>query len=611
MNFLLAMLLADQVAAKLVHLTFMALTGLALYAFGRQHFSRQAGFLAAALYVTLPLVAWEASTANIDLALACYCFLTVVATHQWWRERQLAWLRVAGLMAGFALSTKLNAVILLIPVGMVVAGVVLLDRRPGPAHRWLPLLHFGGMMLIAAVPWPLLRFVQTGNPVFPFLNTIFKSPQGPATYGSFSVAAGGNGPSLDWWLRLPWDVTFNSSAFVEALPSSIVGLGLLALPLLVLSRPISKDVKLLGALVLTSCIIWALTLPNLRYFLPILPIVYVLVGHALASFDQRGIVSAGGPTFGSLVKGLTLTWIVDSLPLLVATYWGIPERIPYRVAFGLESREHYLSRLLLTYDALQFIGRSHAGRATYIFLVSPEVPLVYAPGLVETHHSRLAQPLLRSTDLQQAATLAQERGITHLLINRRGLQPDVDEALVLQRSFLDQYTDIMYAKSNVEVYRLLGAGNEPSEPGTRPAMQLLADPGFEALGQDSALGWHAYGQPGSDDTGSQSRGGKTAVRGAPDSGYAQTVPILTGRIYTFSSYARSDAAGSNVRLQVNWEDEQGHMVDLSIAVFTTSADWRQHDLTAMAPPGSVRANVQVSAYSGQVWLDDCSLVART
>jgi len=111
MLYLLALLLGGESAARLTSLAFGILTALGMFAFARQWLSARAGLLAAALFATTPLVAWEASVAFVDLALSAYGFFAVAAAHRWLGDRRPAWLILAGLMAGFALSAKLNALL--------------------------------------------------------------------------------------------------------------------------------------------------------------------------------------------------------------------------------------------------------------------------------------------------------------------------------------------------------------------------------------------------------------------------------------------------------------------------------------------------------------------
>jgi hypothetical protein len=115
---LLAMLLGGQVAARLISPTFGVLTALGMFAFGRRWLPAPVGLLAAALFATTPIVAWEASGAFVDLALSAYCFFAVAAAHRWLTDRRpaqrtrsaertcsaqrtrSAWLVLAGLMGG-------------------------------------------------------------------------------------------------------------------------------------------------------------------------------------------------------------------------------------------------------------------------------------------------------------------------------------------------------------------------------------------------------------------------------------------------------------------------------------------------------------------------------
>ncbi|MBA2449294.1 MAG: glycosyltransferase family 39 protein, partial [Chloroflexi bacterium] len=237
MLYLLALLLGGESAARLTSLAFGILTALGMFAFARQWLSARAGLLAAALFATTPLVAWEASVAFVDLALSAYGFFAVAAAHRWLGDRRPGWLILAGLMAGFALSAKLNALFLLGGLGLALLLVVLADRDRAWPARFRALLSFGGAALLSGAPWPLFRWVQTGNPVFPFFNHLFQSPLAPAVYDPLNLDEHSIGTSLASLLRLPWAMTFESGAvFNVGQPSGILGLGLLVVPLLAAGR---------------------------------------------------------------------------------------------------------------------------------------------------------------------------------------------------------------------------------------------------------------------------------------------------------------------------------------------------------------------------------------
>ncbi len=452
MNYLLAMLIADQTAAKLTHFVFWVLTWLAVFAFAKRALSWQAGLLSALLYATTPLVAWEASTAHVDVALACYTFMATVAVHGWLVERRLTWLIVGGLMAGFAISTKMNAIVFLVPLGIVVALYALRNGGEALGRRWLAPLTFASVAALAAAPWPVLRYLETGNPVFPFLNNVFRSPLWAPVDERLDLGMFGIGTGASQLLSLPWEVTFNPTPFGEAMPGCVLGLGFVLLPLLAVGRPFPKYTPALVALVLAAGLTWAFTAQYLRYLLAALPLVYALAGYALANISSRPWPFTTPCALGPLVRLLTLAWVAIGLPLWLAKYSNIPDRIPYAVAFGAESREHYLSRILPTYDAYQFIAQVKQGYPVHIFSIGTADRL-YAPGIVESPDSSPARPIIEASDGREAVRLMHDRGITHLLIKRNlGSTPDL---LIAQRPFLSAYTHLEYTRKNISVYRLL------------------------------------------------------------------------------------------------------------------------------------------------------------
>ncbi len=617
MNYLLGMLLADQIAAKLTNLIFLAVTCLAIYALGQQFLSRESGLIGAMLYATTPLVAWEASTTYIDVAISCYCLLTVVATWQWWVNKHRAWLLVAGLLAGFALSAKLNAILFLAPLGVIVAIAIFADRSQTLKQRFLSLAGAGTMALLSSAPWPALRYVQTGNPVFPLLNNVFKSPLWAINDERFDWARYGIGTGLDSLLRLPWEMTFQPEKFANAVAGNVIGLGLLILPVLLFGRIFgrfaSRLILFVGIVLLAFSILWAFSAQYLRYFLPVLPLVYILGGYALVRVGEVAPATSIRGLGPALVRGLILIWMVASLPLFLSTFHLIPEKLPYKVAFGLESRKEFLSRTLPTYDAYAYIDQAY-GKDARILAINDHVRL-YSSGIVETNMGPYIRPLIQADSDEDAANEIEQRGFTHLLIDRKNMPPHLESAVIAQRAFLDDYTSLEYAHSrrgrdNVEVYRIL-SGDERSGRETKPvAVELIDNSGFEEVEGSTPTAWEPVGSPTLDTSGSSSHSGQAAIQASAKSGYTQTVPITPGQIYTLSQFSRSDEPDSSVRLQINWLDQRGKSVDVSNNVFTADEDWVQHELTSTAPQGAQTAKIRVTTQAGTAWIDDYSFVER-
>jgi hypothetical protein len=412
-------------------------------------------------------------------------------------------------------------------------------------------------------------------------------------------------------------MSFQPEIFANSMAGNVIGLGLLILPVLIFARIFgpfnSRLVLFVGAILLAFSIAWAYSVQYLRYFLPVLPIVYILAGYALVRSSEVAPASSVRRLGPALVRGLILIWMVASLPLFLSTFWNIPERLPYRVAFGLESREEFLSRTLRTYDAYAHIDQTY-GKDARILAINDHVRL-YSSGIVETHNGPYIRPLIRADSYEDAANEIKQRGFTHLLINRRNMPSHLESVAIVQRAFLDEYTSLEYAHNrrrgdNVEVYRIL-EDDERSGRETKPvAVELIENGGFEEVEGSTPSVWQPVGSPTLDTSGSRSHSGQAAVQASRESGYTQTVTIAPGQIYTLSHFSRSDEADSSVRLQINWLDQQGKSVDVSNQVFDAGEDWVQHELTSTAPQGSQTARIRVTAQAGTAWIDDYSFVER-
>ncbi len=164
---------------------FAPLTALALFAAGRRFGSQAAGVLAAVSYVSIPWIALVSTQGLVEGAFAFYLFAALVATLLW-RERQRLgehcprFLVLAGFLVGGAVSTKYPAVVYcLVPL----AGYVVYQsaKTPGVAGSRAGLFTrvaraFCIFLLACGLGcggWFVKNAVQTGNPTYPLLYSVF------------------------------------------------------------------------------------------------------------------------------------------------------------------------------------------------------------------------------------------------------------------------------------------------------------------------------------------------------------------------------------------------------------------------------------------------------
>lgn len=604
-SFTLAMLLGGQAAAKLLSFAIAVLTCVALYSIARWLCGRRVAMLAVSLFAACPLALWQASTTYVDMFLTCYCLLALGAVVRWLESRDRRWVAIAGLLAGFAVSIKLTAAIFLAPLGLVVAVAAILSPGVRPLRRLQPPLLFATGTVLSGFPWPLLRFLQTRSPIFPFFNGLFRSPLAPATSSMAMFSSFGVGTSLAGLATLPWAASFNGQSFGEALPPSAIGACLLLLPLLLLLRGVPTPLKAAAALVLTFFALWAFSAQYLRYLLPALPVMCWLVAFALSGLE-RGTSELTRRVGGVAVPALVLVLTLCGLPAFAASFFNIPERVPWRVAFGLEAREAYLKRTVPCISAYRFLTSLGERQPIRVLALGDESRL-YFPGPIETINSPGMKAILAAPTDQDIAEVVRSQGFTHILLNRARFSKAPPWLTVAGDSFLDRYADLLFADHNAEVYGLRATPRTVTGFEVTAGREKLANGGIESMSNEAPERWQPYGSPTIDCSGARSHSGSCAVRASAVSGLRQRVEVSAGRLYTLSHFSRSDSPGGSVRGQVNWLAANGSMVEVTLLVWGATPEWTRNRLHQTAPEGAVAAEAYINAHAGEVWVDDISL----
>lgn len=206
---------------------------------------KAAGLLAAFLFVSLPIVQFQAFSGYVDLFGACFIIGGVAAfvfrvdpdVHEPQPRRYIVMVAVAGLAWGIAIGTKPT---LFGYVGLCYLGVFLVIWRERQKHHRsvvmiMAILSFA--MLLPSYFWFLRALVATGNPLYPITVNLF----GVTLLEGFSVNHMMKMPEdlpepfskLDW-LSYSWvEFTFKSYPFyshdngVGAIWATFVPLGLL------------------------------------------------------------------------------------------------------------------------------------------------------------------------------------------------------------------------------------------------------------------------------------------------------------------------------------------------------------------------------------------------
>lgn len=292
---------SDTAAAQSVVLLFLGIAMGAVYLLGRSLASGTAGVVAALLFGSAPFIVFSSLRFQLDLPLAAMVAVATVTLLRTDRFRHRAWSVGAGIVLGLGLLTKPPFVVYVLPVSAwAVAGA---RTRRTVANAALALAGAAALGL----PWYGPR--------------IFGLPVQIANR-SFKLAAGEGKAETFTWAGLGFYPTWLMNQF------GVVATLLFCVGLVVIFR--RRRWLLLSAILLPFGVFELIQGKDLRYALPLLPLVAVAAALGLTSLPPRlrpaavvlllgvGALQVTGTAFGA-PRGLTIPllgtpWVLESTP---------------------------------------------------------------------------------------------------------------------------------------------------------------------------------------------------------------------------------------------------------------------------------------------------------
>jgi hypothetical protein len=294
------------------------------------------------------------------LAIAAYTAMAVHAFGRWWttlHSRHLVWVTVG---IGGALSIKLSAAFLILPLALLALLRSLKPASgrsspsPGPAVIAGSAIVALGAGVALAAPWYIRNWIRTGSPLFPFYLGIWPA-QAPGwdlersqLYETWFSLYGNAQTGLDYLLT-PLRLAVAAQPDEQPFYDGVLGIAVaFALPLLAWALWTRRlDVELRLAVLVSAClfVFWLFSSQQLRYLLPALPGLAVAIAAAGATL---------GGARGRALRGLVLAAAALGVPVALAWFLLLD---PTPVVLGGESRADFLRRRLDYYPYYEVINR--------------------------------------------------------------------------------------------------------------------------------------------------------------------------------------------------------------------------------------------------------------
>ena len=416
MLYLIGLLLGGDVVAKGIHFAIAGLTLIGMYQFTR-HFVTGSIFiyLPLLLFYSIPSVFVNSHMAYSDLTVTFYTFLTVYAFLKWFSIRQVRWLVLCGIFTGLSIATKYSA--LLLPF-MGCLGVLYVSRCQEignrEALRFLGLYILGVLMI--GIPFYIKNWVLTGNPLYPFLYSIFGGigwDMEQARQYDLFLKNLGMGRGLFDYLLLPWNVSLHAKMNSPIFDGILGPVFILTLPFAVGIRNIPAALRIVMVYCGITFVFWASSVHQIRYLIPIFPFLAIMVGYVLEYYRRKSV----------LLFSVLLMIIVGGLGFNSYHIFKDFQNIrPVPVLTGRESRTAFLDRLVPTHGMFQYIN-THLPDNSKIFFIYMKNPgylsgrPYYSDSMIESH--TMKNILSGATTSEQVYQELKKRGFTHILYDIR------------------------------------------------------------------------------------------------------------------------------------------------------------------------------------------------
>jgi hypothetical protein len=312
-----AMILVNDNFAKLIHFSFGILTIIAIYKISRKFMSKDFSILASAIFYANLVVGWETITAYVDLSWVFFSLMAFWGLLIWLEKRNKRWLVLTGIMFGLAVTVKLVALFAL-PVFLL----ILIYDKYLEHDNWLNLSKGFFLLviitLLVPLPWLIFAFVNTGNPVYPYLSN--------------QLVDSGKTLVLPNYKYILTDL-YN---FFLKLNDPISPIYLIVLPLIVINfKKFSHKVKILTLYCFGNFLIWYLTQEPRggRFILPYLSVFSILAAYVIAKVKRH------------YLKNFLIA-VVIFITLISIGYRSIANAKFVPVELGRETKSAFLSKYL-------------------------------------------------------------------------------------------------------------------------------------------------------------------------------------------------------------------------------------------------------------------------
>jgi hypothetical protein len=491
----LALMMGSEILPHLIVTAMTVLTAIGLACFAQRYFDHDTAWLAATIYLTIPMVKNLAGLALIEGALGFFGFLAIWAGYGWIKEGSWRDLFLAGVLGGLAASIKLTGAAIPLIIGITGLVGLLLHQQYGLKRSILQFTIYGSTVLIVVMPWYLKSIIYTGNPIWPFLYTAFGGRDWDILGERLHMAwlhDPNIAPTIWNYIKGLWYLTVRSTQF-----------GGYRLGPLILLAPLSllfwrRNYRLMEYLILVSWgiyTIWFFTTHQTRFLMGMVPVLVLL-----AAYATNYLLCLWPSCLAALGKVALVVYFTTVLPFVDGRQWDlIANRWPYIA--GHISRDEFLMSHVDAYPAFQYANDNLPQDAKVLLAIWETREYYLDRNAVWANP--IGQRVIKWEKFKNVRTLARflrSLGITHVFWNRNLAIEDVTkksstDSVITEAIANEIYTDqllrnlstdcgeIIYESNGFIIYKLHMCSRKPCR--RKKVSQLCQIDRISSIGRSS------------------------------------------------------------------------------------------------------------------------------
>jgi len=397
-------LLGGEYAARLTNFLFLAAILGMLYCFARRWLRRPQALVAVSLFASTPLVQLLTGSLFVENTQAGMLVAALLALERLRATREPAWLVAAGVFLGTSLAIKFGSFPFVLPLAAVAA--IQLARAPRGRRvglQWT--LLAGCSLLLTAAPPYAYAWWSTGNPVFPFLNEVFRSPllASPVFVSPFS-------PTFNA-VNVLERLTFHSHEFLESQDGALGFHYFLLVPLtaFLIGRRCWSRLGLAAVTAATASVVILLSQPYLRYLYAALPFWSVAICCTI------GVAGLHGRALRQALIGASVVLVLLNVYFLPASGWYHRDFFAWS-PLGRQDYERYEEALAPGRKLVDYLNLRHPSQPVWFIGGYHLAGLRGKAYFTSWHQYLFLAELGRCQRSEDVLKLAAKHGLRHFIV---------------------------------------------------------------------------------------------------------------------------------------------------------------------------------------------------